>query len=94
MIGQEEIRHIAALARLRIPDERMEQMAKDMNSILAMVDKLAGLKDDAQIPDSLPTMPAGSVREDTVRPSQPREAVLANAPESYAGCFVVPKTVE
>lgn len=94
MLGQKEIRHIAALARLHIPDERMEQMSKDMNSILAMVDKLSGLKGEAQVLDSLPTMPAESVREDVVRPSQTREAVLANAPESYAGCFVVPKMVE
>jgi len=94
MIGEKEIRHIAALARLRIPDELMEKTAEDMNGILAMVDKLAGLEGDARILDSLPAMPVDAVREDVSRPSQTRDEVLANAPESYAGCFVVPKTVE
>jgi len=35
-----------------------------------------------------------ALREDEVRPSFPRGEILANAPQTEAGCIVVPKTVE
>ena len=34
------------------------------------------------------------LRRDEIRPSLRREVVLQNAPQSAAGCIVVPKTVE
>lgn len=94
MIGQDEIRHIASLAHLHIPEERMEETARELNSVLAMLDKLSDLKDDADMSAPPPVLPLARVRADGAEPSSPRDEVLANAPESYAGCFVVPKTVE
>ena len=34
------------------------------------------------------------LRDDTPRPSLPRDELLANAPETEAGCFKVPAVLE
>ena len=34
------------------------------------------------------------MREDEVQPSMSADEIVANAPESQDGCFVVPKTVD
>jgi len=41
-----DIKHIAKLSRLRIEDEKLEKFEKDMESIVAMVDRLPDIEDE------------------------------------------------
>lgn len=86
-----DVRHIAKLAKLRIPEEKIEQFEHELSDIVSMVEKLPALSGDANLLDATNTM---ELRADTIRPSLVREDVLKNAPKAAAGCFVVPKTVE
>lgn len=85
-----DIKKIAKLARLRIEPEEEEKFQKEMENIIAMVEKLP----DAPVSDLRPKvedrMP---LRPDVVTESLSREEILKNAPETAAGCVVVPKTV-
>ena len=86
-----DIRHIAKLARLHIDEEQLPRFQKEMEGISQMVN---GMKTPAQM--DLRPDPANAMvlREDVVQPSFPRDQLLANAPQTEAGCVVVPRTVE
>ena len=86
-----DIRHIAKLARLHIDEEQLPRFQKEMEGIIQMVN---GMKTPAQM--DLRPDPANAMvlREDVVQPSFPRDEMLKNAPETAAGCLMVPKVVE
>lgn len=85
-----DIKKIAKLSRLAIEPEREEKFQKDMQNIIAMVEKLP----DMDSGDLSPKVEDAMVlREDVIEPSLPRDEVLKNAPQVAAGCVVVPKTV-
>jgi len=51
--------------------------------------------DTSAIPPTATVLPLRTVlREDAAQPSLPREALLANAAESEAGCFKVPPVLD
>lgn len=86
-----DIRHIAKLSRLRIEDEKLEKFEKDMQAIVAMVDRLPDIEEQL----TLDRENAMTLREDIAVPDKfTRNELIANAPEVQAGCLVVPKTVE
>ncbi len=85
------IEHIAKLAKLSLPQEKLEKFEADMQDILGMVDNLPQLTQEAKLVDENNTM---ELREDEVIPSLPRDEMLMNAPQAAAGCIVMPKVVE
>ena len=85
-----DIKKIAKLARLAIEPEREEKFQKDMQNIIEMVERLPEMGAGDLSPKVEDAM---TLREDEIAPSLPREEVLKNAPQTAAGCVVVPKTV-
>jgi aspartyl-tRNA(Asn)/glutamyl-tRNA(Gln) amidotransferase subunit C len=93
-LSREEVRKVALLARLELTDAEIDQQAKNLNGLLQEFEVLQGL-DVTGIEPTSHSIPVYNVfRADETRPSLPREAVLANAPEAREGCFVVPRIVE
>lgn len=86
-----DVKRVAKLARLRIPDEKIAKMEADMEDIVRMVENLPDISSSDALIDVNNTM---ELREDVIVPSYPREAILKNAPKAVAGCIVVPKAVE
>ncbi|MCI8442599.1 MAG: Asp-tRNA(Asn)/Glu-tRNA(Gln) amidotransferase subunit GatC [Provencibacterium sp.] len=86
-----DLEKVAQLARLKIEPEKREMFERQLQSIVEMVEKLPQMEEAYVGVDPAHPM---QLREDTVRPSLRREAILANAPQTQAGCVVVPKTVE
>ena len=86
-----DVKRVAKLARLRIPEEKVAKMEADMNDILRMVENLPDLSSADALIDVNNTM---ELREDVIVPSYPREDILKNAPKAVAGCIVVPKAVD
>lgn len=86
-----DIQHIAKLSRLSIEADKLEKFQREMENIVTMVEKLPDLENQTLGVDPADRM---ELRKDEIRPSLRREVVLQNAPQSAAGCIVVPKTVE
>lgn len=86
-----DIQHIAKLSRLSIEEDKLPKFQRDMENIVAMVEKLPAVENQTLAVDPNHRM---ELRKDEIRPSLRREVVLQNAPKSAAGCIVVPKTVE
>ncbi|MBQ5782888.1 MAG: Asp-tRNA(Asn)/Glu-tRNA(Gln) amidotransferase subunit GatC [Oscillospiraceae bacterium] len=85
------IKHIAKLAKLSLPEEKLQKFEADMMDILGMVENLPELTQEAKLVDENNTM---DLREDVAVPSLSRDDMLRNAPQAAAGCIVMPKVVE
>jgi aspartyl-tRNA(Asn)/glutamyl-tRNA(Gln) amidotransferase subunit C len=93
-LTDEQVRHVALLARLGLSDEERARLREQLSTILAHIDQLATLDLDA-IPPTAQVIPLEPVlREDVVTPSLTVEQVLANAPRSEGGFIKVKAILE
>lgn len=86
-----DIRHLAKLSRLKFSPEEEAKFSGEMEKIVELVEKLPNL--DASGPLIDPSNPM-TLRPDRVENKPNRNELLQNAPETQAGCIVVPKVVE
>jgi aspartyl-tRNA(Asn)/glutamyl-tRNA(Gln) amidotransferase subunit C len=88
------VARIATLARIRVAEAELEQLAGELSTILDWIEQL-GEVDTADVPPMTSvaemTLP---MREDKVSDGGAPDAVLGNAPRSARGFFTVPKVVE
>ncbi len=85
---------LGKLARISIRDDKLNNLSKDLNSILQFVDQLKEIKTDQVDPTSNSLNQKLEVRDDTVDNKNSTEDVLENAPEKEMDFFVVPKVIE
>lgn len=93
-VDKNTVRKVARLARIAMPEERLEPMAKELNGILAWIEQLNEVDVDGVEPMTTPVEMKLPMRDDVVSDGNIRDQVLANAPKSEEGFFVVPKVVE
>ncbi|MEG1782895.1 MAG: Asp-tRNA(Asn)/Glu-tRNA(Gln) amidotransferase subunit GatC [Oscillospiraceae bacterium] len=86
-----DIKHIAKLARLSIPEEKVAKFQHEMEGIIEMVENLPELPAGGALVDESNTM---ELRKDEVVPSYSREEILRNAPNTAAGCILIPRVVD
>jgi len=93
-ISRDDVRRIAELARLEIPEERIERTAVELSAVL----DFAGTLRKLDLEGCEPTVfaPAGTpLREDAHDGrTLTSEVAVAAAPESEHGFFLVPPVVE
>ncbi len=92
-ISEDDVRHVATLARLALTDEQVTVLAGELASILGHIDELRGLDLAGVEPTAHPSDVVNSARADVVRPGLSREDALRNAPEAQDGAFVIPRVV-
>jgi len=88
------VRRIAGLARLAIAEDGLAPMAHELNVILGWAEQLNEVDTSAVAPMTSAVETTLKQRSDTVADGHIQDAVLANAPLSEHGFFVVPKIVE
>ncbi len=93
-ITPELIQYLETLARIELAPEEEEKVGDQLQELLSYMDTLNEL-DTAGVEAMSHCFPVTNVfREDEVEVHMTPEEVVANAPESQDGAFVVPKTVE
>ena len=90
MIGREEVLHVARLARLRLEDEEVEPMARELSGVLDHIAKIGELSLEDVAPTSHVVEVTGRLRPDEPRPCLPREVALEQAPAVADNGFLVP----
>ena len=90
MIDRDQVLHVAKLARLRLSDEEVERMSGELSKILDHVETIGGLDLDGVPPTSHVLELENVLREDTPRPSLPRDDALEQAPDPARDGFRVP----
>ena len=93
-VDQATVRRIAHLARIAVSDAEVPHLQSEINAILAFVEDLGKVDVEgvepmtSVIPMKLP------MREDVVTDGEIQKLILANAPLTEDGFFLVPKVVE
>lgn len=93
-VTKNDVEKIAQLAKLKFEDSEMDEYTKDMNNILAYMDKLNQLNTENVEPLSHPNEDSNVFRNDELKPSISSEDALKNAPEKDDKYFKVPKVIQ
>ncbi|MEM1396379.1 MAG: Asp-tRNA(Asn)/Glu-tRNA(Gln) amidotransferase subunit GatC [Pseudomonadota bacterium] len=97
-VDKETVRKVAKLARIAVPEERLDPMAAELSGILDWIEQLNEVDVDgvdamaSTVDVSLP-MRGDDPLEGPTGGHQP-ERVVSNAPKTEDHFFVVPKVVE
>ena len=91
----DEVRKVGELARLALTDPEVERLTHQLNDLLDQFARLQQLDTDNVPTTSHAVAVQAALREDEVRPSLPREAVLALGKhvDEYMGGFIVPQVI-
>ena len=93
-INRDTVDQIAHLARLEFNDKDKEEIIKDLNNMLAFVEKLNELNTDGVEPLVYMTDEVNHLREDEPKLEISQKEALMNAPKHDSDYFKVPKVVE
>ncbi len=90
-ITRADVEHVAQLARLALTDDEVTRFTDELGAILEHAEDLAALDLRDVEPTAHPLPLTNVTRPDEVRPSVPRDEVLAQAPAVEDGRFRVPR---
>jgi aspartyl-tRNA(Asn)/glutamyl-tRNA(Gln) amidotransferase subunit C len=93
-IDKNTVGKIARLARIRVTEAEKETLAGELTNILKMIEELNAVDTKGVEPMTSVVQMQTPMRDDVVTDGGIAEKITANAPESTAGFFVVPKVVE
>ncbi len=93
-ISQDEVKKMAHLARLDVSAEQVADYAKNLSSILELVEQMNSVDTTGVEPMAHPLHMHQRLREDVVTEGNQREQLQSQAPAVEAGLFVVPKVIE
>ncbi len=88
------IKYLEKLARITLSEDEEKKVGNELQDILTYIDMLNELDTDGVEAMSHCFPVTNVMREDEAQPSMSADEIVANAPESQDGCFVVPKTVD
>ncbi|NRB37643.1 MAG: Asp-tRNA(Asn)/Glu-tRNA(Gln) amidotransferase subunit GatC [Pseudomonadales bacterium] len=93
-VTKDDIAKVAKLARIQIDAEQVPEITHGINEILSLVDKMQQADTTHVKPLANPHDATQRLRADEVTAINERDKLMANAPESDSGLFLVPKVIE
>ncbi|SFR42594.1 aspartyl/glutamyl-tRNA(Asn/Gln) amidotransferase subunit C [Marinobacter gudaonensis] len=93
-ISREDIEKVAVLARIRVDEEQVSALEKDLGNILDLVDQLAAADTESVEPMAHPLNAVQRLRADEVTETDQRESFQAIAPATENGLYLVPRVIE
>jgi aspartyl-tRNA(Asn)/glutamyl-tRNA(Gln) amidotransferase subunit C len=92
-IGTTQVQRIAKLAHIELSEDETARMSAELGQIVEFVEQLLQVDVDGVEPTDQVTGLVDVWREDEVRPSMPREQLLANAPAQQDGYIKVKRVL-
>ncbi len=93
-VNEATVRKIARLARIKVGEEELKPLARELSGLLAWIEQLNEVDTAAVAPLASTVNAKLPWRPDKVTDGGYREKVLKNAPEGVEGFFAVPKVLE
>jgi len=90
MIDRDQVLHVARLARLRLSEDEIERMSRELSTVLDHIEKISELDLEGVPPTSHVIEVENVMRADEPRESMPLERVLELAPDATPAGFRVP----
>jgi aspartyl-tRNA(Asn)/glutamyl-tRNA(Gln) amidotransferase subunit C len=93
-IDKDTVKHISKLARISVDEKKINNLSKDLSSIMKFIEKLNELNTDKTTPLTSIINTSLKSRKDEVKDGKIRDQILKNSPEKNEEFFVVPKVVD
>ena len=93
-VNEQQVRHVAKLARLALGEAEIARMVPELNQILDWVEQLGEVDTDGVEPLTAVIDIPTRLRDDVVNDGGCRDNILLNAPDAQHGFFAVPKVIE
>jgi aspartyl-tRNA(Asn)/glutamyl-tRNA(Gln) amidotransferase subunit C len=93
-IDASTVKKVARLARIAVPEARLQPLAQELSGILAWIEQLDEVDTEGVEPMTSCVAATLPMREDLITDGGKPEAILSNAPKADRHFFVVPKVVE
>ena len=90
-INREDVRHVARLARLALPEEHVPTITGQLESILDYVSHLQSIDTTGVPPTTRAVEVVNVTRADQVQPTAVRDGLLDQAPQREGDLLVVPR---
>ena len=90
-MNRDDVRHVARLARLALPEEHIGTITGQLESILDYVSHLQSIDTSGVPPTTRAVEVANVTRADHVQPTTTREGLLDQAPQRDGDLLVVPR---
>ena len=90
-ISSSDVRKVAQLARLELPEDQIETYTKQLEEILSYVDHLQEINTENIPPTTRAVEVVNAMRDDFVEVNSSREDILNQAPQREGDFFRVPK---
>tara|TARA_Y100000590_G_scaffold153723_1_gene176551 strand:+ start:709 stop:996 length:288 start_codon:yes stop_codon:yes gene_type:complete len=93
-IDKDTVKHISKLARISLEGKKIDNLSKDLSSIMKFIEKLNKLNTDNTNPLTSIIDASLKSRKDEIKEEKIRDQILKNSPEKNEEFFVVPKVIE
>lgn len=93
-VTKDDVRKVARLSRIAVPEERLERLAGELTGIMGWIEQLNEVDVEGVAPMTSVVAATLPMRKDEVTDGDKQDEVLANAPKADEGFFVVPRSVE
>ena len=93
-IDKDTVKHISKLAKISVDEKKINNLSKDLSSIMKFIEKLNELNTDKTTPLTSIINTSLKSRKDEVKDEKIRDQILKNSPEKNEEFFVVPKVID
>ena len=93
-IDKDTVKHISKLARISLDEKKVDNLSKDLTSIMRFIENLNKINTDKIEPLTSIINASLKSRKDEVKDGKIRDQILKNSPEKNDEFFVVPKVIE
>ncbi|ESQ88154.1 glutamyl-tRNA amidotransferase subunit C [Asticcacaulis sp. AC460] len=88
------VKKVASLSRLREPEDRLQALSGELSGILGWIEQLNEVDVAGVEPMTTAVEQPTPLRDDVVSDGDKVAQIVANAPKTAEGFFIVPKVVE
>lgn len=93
-VTKDDVKKVARLSRIAVPEDKLDTLAGELTGIMGWIEQLNEVDIEGVEPMTSVVAAKLPMREDEVTDGGIQDQILANAPKSDEGFFVVPKAVE
>ena len=93
-IDKDTVKHISKLARISLDEKKIDNLSKDLSSIMKFIEKLNKINTEKIKPLTSIIDASLKSRKDEIKGGNIRGQILKNSPEQNEEFFVVPKVIE
>lgn len=93
-VTRDDVRKVARLSRIAVPEERLDELAGELNGIMGWIDQLNEVDVEGVEPMTSVVTVKMKKRKDIVTDGHNPHDVVENAPAAEDDYFLVPKVIE